>query len=231
VSLLVLAAAVGAAAAQHSSKHAPSATTITSIKDIATVVALIAGGLFTYFKFIKGRVLGPRASLKLQTHLITAPAGKRRPTRPFGTPAEVGKAIGIELCIRNTGQIQLKLPTNTQLLLTVSSITEAGAFCATDLTQDAESFKHPDAYFGETNLMLDEGAVPVVDVTIEPSEEARFTALLPIPAGHQAAAYHVVVNCNIYFKSWMRTKDRWWDSRMLVLPEVHTAVTTRTEVG
>jgi hypothetical protein len=72
----------------------------------------------------------------------------------------LGTALGIEVLIKNAGQIQLLLPVGSEQLLSVSSATGPTLFEATELDARPISWKMPDAFFGSTNLHLEEGQPP-----------------------------------------------------------------------
>jgi hypothetical protein len=50
---------------------------VTTTRDGLTALAVIVGGLFTYFKFVKGRIIGPRVQL-----IVTARPLRYRPSEP-----------------------------------------------------------------------------------------------------------------------------------------------------
>ena len=62
----------------------------------------------------------------------------------------------VEVAIRNNGQLAITVPRDSEQLVSVSSITaEELARHAHDLTQEAASWKQPDAYFASANILLD----------------------------------------------------------------------------
>ena len=197
------------------------ATIVTAVKDAATAAAIVAGGLFTYFKFVRGRTTAPRAKLTLTGHTLAA----------AGPAAGIigSAAVAVEVRLVNTGQIQLTLPADEQQLLTICSVSQATAFTGRDLSPVAASWKEPDAFFGQTDLLLDEGQPPSEQLRIEPGEEVTFAALFPVPAAPVAAAFLVSANCRVTYRSWMSTRSRWWDARMLVVPATAGHAVSRSE--
>jgi hypothetical protein len=129
-------------------------------------------------------------------------------------------AIAVEVAIRNNGQIALTIPRDSVQLVSVSSITaEALARCGHDLTQEAVSWKEHDAFFASTNILLDNGEPPSGDLVLGPGDVLTLAAVFPLPSGHNAAAYLVVLNSFTVSRRWLRLSGRWSETRKLVVPD------------
>ena len=97
-------------------------TLLTQIDDALTAAAIVIGGAFAYLKFIKGRVLTAAVGYEIRAS-VTAHAVQRRhmPRQPFNGPP-VG-ALLVEVAIRNNGQLAITVPSDSEQLVSVSSIT------------------------------------------------------------------------------------------------------------
>lgn len=202
---------------------AVTSTLLTQINDALTGAAIVIGGAFAYLKFIKGRVLTAAVGYEI-TAVVTTHALIRRhtPRQPFtGPPAGV---LAVEVAIRNNGQIALTVPRDSVQLVSVSSITaEALASRGRDLTQEAVSWKEPDAYFASTNILLDDGEPPSGDLVLGPGDVLTLGAVFSVPSGHNAAAYLVVLNSFTVSRRWLRLSGRWSETRKLVVPDQEAA--------
>jgi hypothetical protein len=194
-------------------------TLLTQIDDALTAAAIVIGGAFAYLKFVKGRVLTAAVGYEIRAAVTTHAVTRRHmPRQPFTGPG-VG-AIAIEVAIRNNGQIALTVPRDSVQLVSVSSITaEQLASRGHDLTQDAASWKHSDAYFASSNILLDDGEAPSGDLVLGPGDVLTLGVVFAVPAGHNAAAYLVVLNSFTASRRWLRISGRWSETRKLVVPD------------
>jgi hypothetical protein len=214
-------AAGTAAALQYSTANMASPVTelLTQIDDALTAAAIVIGGAFAYLKFVKGRVLSASVDFEIKAS-VSPPLTPRRhmPRQPFaGHPVE---ALMIEVAIRNNGQLALTVPKDSEQLISVSSVTvEELARCGHQLTQDALSWKQPDAYFARANILLDNGEPPLADLKLGPGDVLRLGVVFAIPGGHNAAAYLVVLNSFTVSRRWLRPAGRWNETRTLVVPD------------
>jgi len=180
---------------------------LTQFTDLLTVAAIIVGGIFAYFKFIKGRVLKPAIDLEIKA--LMAP-------RPGFT-----SALLVEVTIRNNGQPALKLPKDKEQLVSISSVTtEELTRAGVGLNQDPLSWKQPDAYFASANMLLDDGEQPKADLKLGPGQEATLAAVFPVPIGHHPAAFLVVLNGYAVSRRWywFRPRVNRPETRKLVVP-------------
>jgi hypothetical protein len=185
---------------------------LTQLTDALTAVAIVVGGVFAYFKFIKGRVLSAATLIEIKASMASQPT----PRRP--APPKPG-ALLVELVIRNNAQGALTVPKDSYQLVSISSITEEElARTGQDLTQDALSWKCPDAYFAQTNMLLDDGNQPTDDITLGPGGAMTLAAVFAVPSGHNAAAFLVVVNSQTVSRRRLRRCVSWAEGRKLVVP-------------
>jgi hypothetical protein len=199
---------------------------VLTIKDALTAIALVVAGAFSYFKFIKGRVLGPR--VRLAVSVAVAPPPEDRPSLLGRRPPPVAMALRVDVAIRNDGQIVLRIPRESEQRLTVRSLTKDGLAAASlpgaDMTPDgplrAASWARDDIYFAQTNLIEDEGVPPPRDIKLEPGEDYRVGIVFGIPAGHTASAYLVVLNAYIVYRSWFRSKGDGWETLAVLVPDL-----------
>jgi hypothetical protein len=193
-------------------------TLLTQIDDALTAAAIVIGGAFAYFKFVKGRVLTAAVGYEIRASVTAHPVARRHmPRQPFNGPP-VG-ALTVEVAIRNNGQLAIIVPRNSQQLVSVSSITaEELARHGAGLTQEAVSWKQPDAYFGSANILLDDGEPPGSDLVLGPGDVLTLGVVFAVPSGHNAAAYLVVLNSYTVSRRWLRTAGRWSETRKLVVP-------------
>jgi hypothetical protein len=83
-------------------------------------------------------------------------------TLEYSTPRETDRAT-----------VAITVPRESEQLVSVSSITaEELARHAHDLTQEAASWKQPDAYFASANILLDDGEPPSDDLVLGPGGRA-----------------------------------------------------------
>ena len=194
-------------------------TLLAQIDDALTAAAIVIGGAFAYLKFIKGRVLTAAVGYEI-TAVVTTHAVTRRhmPHHSFTGPPS--GAIAVEVAIRNNGQIALTVPRDSVQLVSVSSITaDRLARRGDDLTQDAVSWKEPDAYFASANILLDNGEPPSGDLVLGPGDVLTLAAVFAVPSGHNAAAYLVVLNSFTVSRRWLRLSGRWSETRKLIVPD------------
>jgi hypothetical protein len=190
-------------------------TLLTQIDDALTAAAIVIGGAFAYLKFIKGRVLTAAVGYEI-TAAVTAHTVTRRHMPLHSSTG----AIAVEVAIRNNGQVALTVPRDSVQLVSVSSITaeELGRH-GHDLTQEAVSWKEPDAYFASANILLDDGEPPSADLVLGPGDVLTLAAVFAVPSGHNAAAYLVVLNSFTVSRRWLRLSGRWSETRKLVVPD------------
>jgi hypothetical protein len=194
-------------------------TLLAQIDDALTAAAIVIGGAFAYLKFIKGRVLTAAVGYEIRA-IVPAHAVARRHI-PLPSPSGPAAAvIAVEVAIRNNGQIALTVPRDSVQLVSVSSITaeELGTH-GHDLTQEAVSWKRPDAYFASTNILLDDGEAPSGDIRLGPGDVLTLDAVFAVPSGHNAAAYLVVLNSYTVARRWLRLSGRWSETRKLMVPD------------
>ena len=197
-------------------------TLLTQIDDALTAAAIVIGA-FAYLKFIKGRVLTAAVGYEIRVS-VTAHAVQRRhmPLQPFSGPP-VG-ALMVEVAIRNNGQLAITVPRDSEQLVSVSSVTaEELAKHGHDLTQEAVSWKEPDAYFASANILLDDGEPPGADLVLGPGDVLTLGVVFAVPSGHNAAAYLVVLNSFTVARRWLRPSGRWSETRKLIVPDQEAA--------
>ena len=198
-------------------------TLLTQIDDALTAAAIVIGGAFAYLKFIKGRVLTAAVGYEIRAS-VTAHAGQRRHLlrQPFnGAPAG---ALMVEVAIRNNGQLAIIVPRDSEQLVSVSSVTaDELAKHGHDLTQQAVSWKEPDAYFASANILLDDGEPPGADLVLGPGDVLTLGVVFAVPGGHNAAAYLVVLNSFTVARRWLRAYGRWSETRKLIVPDQEAA--------
>jgi hypothetical protein len=198
-------------------------TLLTQIDDVLTGAAIVIGGAFAYLKFIRGRVLTAAVGYEIRAFVTAHPVTRRHiPRQPFNGPP-VG-ALTVEVAIRNNGQLAIIVPRRSEQLVSVSSITaEELARHGHDLTQEAVSWKQPDAYFARANILLDDGEPPGSDLVLGPGDVLTLDVVFAVPSGHNAAAYLVVLNSYTVSRRWLRTAGRWSETRKLILPDRQAA--------
>jgi hypothetical protein len=203
------------AAAKPTGPQAPSTSPdlLTDITNVLTAIAIVVGGAFAYFKFIRGRVLNAAILLEVNAALTSRSAAAATMPKP--------SAFMVEITLRNNAQRALTVPKDSTLLVSVSSVTEEElAQAGEDLTQYALNWKRPDAYFAQTNLLLDNGEPPITDIVLGPGGAMTLAAVFAVPCGHKAAAYLVVANSKTVYRSWWRQDPDpiWIEGRKLVAP-------------
>ena len=198
-------------------------TLLTQIDDALTAAAIVIGGAFAYLKFIKGRVLTAAVGYEIRAAVTAHMVTRRHMPRQSFTGPPVG-ALAVEVAIRNNGQVALTVPRDSVQLVSVSSITadELGRH-GHDLTQDAVSWKQPDAYFASANILLDDGEPPSADLVLGPGDVLTLGVVFAVPSGHNAAAYLVVLNSFTVSRRWLRLSGRWSETRKLVVPDTEAA--------
>lgn len=174
------------------------ASKVGAVKDALTALAILLGGTFTYFKFVKAPTLGPR--VKLNVHIV----GEQSESRPADVHARNTEptALRVDVTIKNEGQIALRLPAEADHTLSVLSVTRNGLSRATTATNNADGARLPapaarftdrDSYFAATNILHDDGVPPPNDVRLEPGEEACMSIVFGVPRGLDLAAFLVVL--------------------------------------
>jgi hypothetical protein len=213
----VLAAALEYSTPRETDRATVTSTLLTQIDDALTAAAIVIGGAFAYLKFIKGRVLTAAVGYEIRAS-VTAVQRRHLPLQPFNGPP-VG-ALMVEVAIRNNGQTAITVPRDSEQLVSVSSVT-AGELAkhGHDLTQEAVSWKQPDAYFASANILLDDGEPPAADVVLGPGDVLTLGVVFAVPSGHNAAAYLVVLNSYTVARRWLRLSGRWSETRKLMVPD------------
>jgi hypothetical protein len=219
----MLAAALGYSTPRETDRATVTSTLLTQIDDALTAAAIVIGGAFAYLKFIKGRVLTAAVGYEIRAS-VTTHAGQRRHLlrQPFnGAPAG---ALMVEVAIRNNGQLAIIVPRDSEQLVSVSSVTaDELAKHGHDLTQQAVSWKEPDAYFASANILLDDGEPPGADLVLGPGDVLTLGVVFAVPGGHNAAAYLVVLNSFTVARRWLRPSGRWSETRKLIVPDQEAA--------
>jgi hypothetical protein len=191
---------------------------LTQLNDILTALAILAGGLFAYFKFFRGRVLNAGVSLEI-TGAMRPCGDQRRSLLGLRISQPTAGALVIRVTIRNNGQRSLKIPKDSDQLLSVSSITmEALARAGEDLNQSPTSWKQADAYFARANILLDDGEQPRENIKLEPGDVLSLAAAFAVPARHNAAAFLVVMNGYAESRGWFGRTEKHPEMRTLVVP-------------
>ena len=198
-------------------------TLLTQINQALAAAAIVIGGAFAYLKFIKGRVLTAAVGYEIRASVTTHAVARRHMLpQPFSGPP-VG-ALLVEVAIRNNGQLAITVPSDSEQLVSVSSITaEELTMHGHDLTQEAVSWKQPDAYFASANILLDDGEPPAGDLVLGPGDVLTLGVVFAVPSGHNAAAYLVVLNSFTVSRRWLRSAGRWSETRKLIAPDQEAA--------
>jgi hypothetical protein len=197
---------------------------LAQLNDILTVVAIVVGGIFAYYKFLVGI---PPPGLRVRASLVSHPDQRR---------SVVGRdsagVLAVEVTIANPTLLPRTVPRDSTQLISVSSITmEQLTRAGPDLTQGAMSWKEPDAYFASANILLDNGQPPDTDLKLKRGQGLYLAAVFPVPKGHHAVAFLVVMNSYTvaYVRSGWRFRRTgfWSEVRTLVVPSQGS--TCRTE--
>jgi hypothetical protein len=193
---------------------------LAQLNDVLTAVAILVGGFFAYFKFFRGRVLSAGVSLEISGSMRPC-AGRKRSLLGLRTSRPTAGTLMIEVSMRNNGQRLLKVPKKSEQLVSISSITvEALARAGGDLNQGPMSWKQGDAYFAKANILLDDGDLPREDIKLEPGDVLSLAAAFAVPAGHNAAAFLVVMNGYAESRGrFRRTVKKHPELRTLVVPD------------
>ena len=187
---------------------------LTLISDALTAIAIVVGGIFAYYKFLKGRGLGAPSGLELAASMVPQQDQRRFMSRTCSAGALV-----VEVGIRNNGILTVTVPKNSRQLVSVSSITEEELVRAgPSLTQGALSWKRPDAYFASANMLLDNGHQPPEDIKLRQRQVLPLAAVFPVPREHHAVAFLVVLNSYVESGWWFRRTGTWTETRRLVVP-------------
>ena len=198
-------------------------TLLTQIDDFLTAAAIVIGGAFAYLKFVKGRVLTAAVGYEIGASVTSHTITRRHVPRQSFTGPPVG-ALTVEVAIRNNGQLTITVPKDSEQLVSVSSITaEELGRRGHDLTQEAVSWKQPDAYFASANILLDNGEQPAGDLVLEPGDVLTLGVVFAVPGGHNAAAFLVVLNSYTVSRRWFWHAGRWSETRKLVVPSQEAA--------
>lgn len=188
------------------------------LSEAVTAAAIVIGGIFAYFKFVKGRVLSAALGLELKACMAPHPEPRRSGLRRrFVGPS--ASALLVEVAIRNNGQLPLTVPRNSEQLVSISSITEEElTLVGPGLSQGPMSWKRPDAYFARANILLDNGQQPSSDLKLGSGDVIALATVFPVPNRHHAAAFLVVVNAYAESRRRFRRTVKTPETRTLVLP-------------
>jgi hypothetical protein len=187
---------------------------LTIISEALTVIAIVVGGIFAYYKFLKGRGLGAPSGLELAASMVP-----QQDQRRFMFRTRSAAALVVEVGIRNNGILTVTVPKNSRQLVSISSITEEELVRAgPGLTQGALSWKRPDAYFASANILLDDGQQPPEDIKLRQGQVLPLAAVFPVPGEHHAAAFLVVLNSYVESGWWFRRTGIGTEMRRLVVP-------------
>ena len=198
-------------------------TLLTQINDVLTAAAIVIGGAFAYLKFVKGRVLTAAVGYEIGASVTSHTITRRHVPRQSFTGPPVG-ALMVEVAIRNNGPLTITVPKDSEQLVSVSSITaEELGRRGHDLTQEAVSWKQPDAYFASANILLDNGEQPAGDLVLGPGDVLTLGVVFSVPSGHNAAAFLVVLNSYTVSRRWFWQAGRWSETRKLVVPSQEAA--------
>jgi hypothetical protein len=217
----MLAVTLGYSTPQETDRATVTSTLLTQIDDALTAAAIVIGGAFAYLKFIRGRVLTAVVGYEIRAS-VTAVQRRHVLSQPFNGPS--AGALMVEVAIRNNGQLAITVPRDSEQLVSVSSVT-AGELAkyGHDLTQEAVSWKQPDAYFASANILLDDGEPPTSDLVLGPGDVLTLGVVFAVPSGHNAAAYLVVLNSFTVARRWLRRSGRWSETRKLIVPDQEAA--------
>src|SRR5215472_18593717 len=97
-------------------------TLLTQINQALAAAAIVIGGAFAYLKFIKGRVLTAAVGYEIRAS-VTTHAVPRRHMLPQAFSGPPVGALMVEVAIRNNGQLTITVPSDSEQLVSVSSIT------------------------------------------------------------------------------------------------------------
>lgn len=187
---------------------------LTVVDGALTAIAIVMGGIFAYYKYLKGRGIGAPAGLEL-----TASVVQGHDQRRFMLYRRSADALVVEVGIRNNGILTVTVPKNSTQLVSVSSISDEEVVRAgPSLTQGALSWKRPDAYFASTNILLDNGQEPEKDIKLRQGQVLPLAAVFPVPHGHHAAAFLIVLNSYVESGWRFRRAGNWTEMRKLVVP-------------
>jgi len=187
---------------------------LTVLSTALTALAIIVGGFFAYYKFLRGRGIGAPAGLELTASMVPPYDGRRLMMHRHLTGA-----FAVEVRIRNKGILTVTVPRDSTQLVSVSSITEEETVRAgPDLTQRALSWKRPDAYFASANILLDEGQQPSRDIKLRQGQVLPLAAVFPVPRDHHAVAFLVVLNTYVESGWWFWRTGNGTEMRKLVVP-------------
>ncbi len=180
-------------------------TLLTQIDDALTAAAIVIGGAFAYLKFIKGRVLTAAVGYEIRA-VVTAHAVTRRhlPHQSFTGPPSRGHRDRGGDQEQRPGRPHRAAGLRAARLGQLHHRARNSASRGHDLTQDAVGWKEPDAYFASANILLDDGERPSGDLVLGPGDVLTLGVVFAVPAGHNAAAYLVVLNSFTVSRRWLR---------------------------
>ncbi len=187
---------------------------LTVLSDALTAIAITVGGLFAYYKFLKGRGAGAPAGLELNASFVPHCDQQR-----LMLPRRSAGALVVEVGIRNNGILTVTVPKDSDQIVSVSSISQEEVVRAGPcLTQESLSWKCPDAYFAKANVLLDNGQEPGKDIKLRQGQILPLAAVFPVPGEHHAVAFLVVFNSFVRSGMWFRRTGTWTEMRRLVVP-------------
>ena len=197
-----------------------------AVADVITVLAVLIGGAFAYFKFAKGRLFRPRLGLNVASEVVNV---------------EGQLGLNISVAIHNAGQSALMFDDEYLQQLIVVALEPERWRESREGVVPVEWVKYRWLY--EQDLLADEGvAFPLVQYKhptkqpthprvggwrLEAGEEIRRCILVPVPNDHECFLVIVRVNaCAHYGKRMHRSRHRlcqtgehapgWWQTDQVV---------------
>jgi hypothetical protein len=161
---------------------------LSAANDGITALALLAGGAFTYFRFVRGRAL--HANLDLELAVV---------------PQEVAgcEALVVDVIIKNTGTMRLSFPLDCDQILTLAP-------CGNDLwtrkTEDGYVKWREQDCSPPVDVVTENGA-RLADQMLEPGETFKNTLMVEVEDQNW-------VVCNVALKVAVRSSSLW--SRFMV---------------
>lgn len=156
---------------------------LSAANDGITALALLAGGAFTYFRFVRGRAL--HANLDLELAAARQEVAGR-------------EALVVDVIIKNTGTMRLSFPLDCDQILTLAP-------CGKDLwtrkTEDGYVKWHARDCSPPVDVVTENGA-RLADQMLEPGETFKNTLLVEV------ADQNWVV-CNVALKVTVRSSSLW----------------------
>lgn len=166
------------------------ATALAAANDAFTVAAIIAGGLFTYFRFVRGRTLHSDLSLTIGAEAVSL-ANRQ--------------ALRLKVVLENTGTVLLALPLDCKQTITVNA---ADTTLWEQITEDGDVRWRSNGGNG-VDVVCDNG-LRLADQQLEPGESFVNCLLVEVPLESWVA-------CHVSLMVEARPKNLWnrirWISR------------------